>query len=360
MPPSPQYAALSYCWGTSTPFITTSSTLAERCNRISILDMPPTLREAVQVARDLDIRYLWIDALCIIQGRDAAAQADWAYESGRMNGAYTNANLTIVAAASTDCIGGLIDGERTCTVPYRGQNGSSTAVLGMNGPDDITPPSFSDAAGRVSFNNQPICNRAWTYQEWILSSRLLVFTTVGIYLVCGERELPTFHIAQQLRLPRPDELSSGPFYWSLVVHDFCAKRMTNPTDKLPAIAGLAQRFHEISGGALGRYYAGLWEVDLAVSLLWRVIDPVAQAAGMLSYDAVVNPERGRRFGRGGKARAPSWSWAAVDGPLMTFCMTWEKKKPATIEARVVACETNPAPGHDSFGQIEFGRYLRLY
>ncbi|KAK3319546.1 hypothetical protein B0T19DRAFT_445353 [Cercophora scortea] len=205
MPPSSTYAALSYCWGTSTHFTTTSSTLAERCTSISILDMLRTPREA----------------------------------SSRMNDAYTNAYLTIVAAASTDCTGGPLNGERICTLPYRGQTGPPTAVLGMNGPEDTPAPSFSDAAGRVSFNR-----------------RLLVFTSVGICFVCAERELPTFHVSQQLRLPRRSDEPS-PFYWSLLVHDFCAKRMTNPTDKLPTIAGLAKRFRDISRGALGRYYAGL-------------------------------------------------------------------------------------------------------
>jgi hypothetical protein len=71
-----KYIALSYCWGKNKPFTTTSETLQSRMQGFSVKDMPKTLRDAVQVSRNLGIQYLWIDALCIIQGSDETARKD--------------------------------------------------------------------------------------------------------------------------------------------------------------------------------------------------------------------------------------------------------------------------------------------
>ncbi|KAH6721034.1 hypothetical protein BKA61DRAFT_728670 [Leptodontidium sp. MPI-SDFR-AT-0119] len=56
--------------------------------------------------------------------------------------------------------------------------------------------------------------------------------------------------------------------WQCVATDYSARSLTNPTDKLPAIAGLARKFSEFHGGIGGRYFAGLWENSLRDDLLW--------------------------------------------------------------------------------------------
>ncbi|KAG9232309.1 hypothetical protein BJ875DRAFT_88895 [Amylocarpus encephaloides] len=63
------YVALSYCWGVSPGLVTTFENLAVQMERILISDMPATLADAVQITRELGFRYLWIDALCILQAR---------------------------------------------------------------------------------------------------------------------------------------------------------------------------------------------------------------------------------------------------------------------------------------------------
>jgi hypothetical protein len=61
------YATLSHCWGSVKPFMTELATLPERLKRISFLDLPPAFHDAVRICRKFEIRYLWIDTLCIIQ-----------------------------------------------------------------------------------------------------------------------------------------------------------------------------------------------------------------------------------------------------------------------------------------------------
>ncbi|EMD58396.1 hypothetical protein COCSADRAFT_42334, partial [Bipolaris sorokiniana ND90Pr] len=55
-------------------------------------------QEALQIIRELGYRYLWIDALCIIQGD----KKDWASEARKIAQVYSNAELTIVAGRSED------------------------------------------------------------------------------------------------------------------------------------------------------------------------------------------------------------------------------------------------------------------
>ncbi|KAF2689128.1 heterokaryon incompatibility, partial [Lentithecium fluviatile CBS 122367] len=53
---------------------------------------PQTIRDAILMTRSLGVFYLWIDALCIIQGSDDRC------ESARMADVYGNACFAIIAA----------------------------------------------------------------------------------------------------------------------------------------------------------------------------------------------------------------------------------------------------------------------
>jgi hypothetical protein len=283
--------------------------------------MPATLREAAQVVHDLGIRYLWVDALCILQGGsdDVEAHADWKRESAGMAKVFGNAYLTIVAAGSSDCGGGLIP-EPIWTMAER-VTGESESV--------------------VSFGRQPLFTRAWAQQEWLLSSRLLVFTDTRMHFVCNVWEAPARHASHKLRLP---DLRAGPYdkNWKTILIDFSARNLTRPSDKLPAISGLAKLYSDIADGTLGDYYAGLWQAHLVKDLVWRVDEPGRHYA---MWFPLTN-----RLGRSivnSRPRAPSWSWAAVDGPI-----SFIGKGP--IFATVIHCYTEPSPGCDQFGEVMFG------
>lgn len=62
-----EYLALNYCWGDSQPFITKIQNLKTMKSGFPVSAFPMTFRDAVQVTRSLGIRFLWIDALCIMQ-----------------------------------------------------------------------------------------------------------------------------------------------------------------------------------------------------------------------------------------------------------------------------------------------------
>ncbi|CZR66282.1 uncharacterized protein PAC_16183 [Phialocephala subalpina] len=101
-----KYLALSHCWGPpgTKKLLTTSETLSSRLASIDINDMPPNFSDAVIITRRLGYRYLWIDSLCIIQD----SKSDWETESQNMGNIYTNAAITLAAAAATSSEGGLL------------------------------------------------------------------------------------------------------------------------------------------------------------------------------------------------------------------------------------------------------------
>jgi hypothetical protein len=114
--------------------------------------------------------------------------------------------------------------------------------------------------------------------------------------------------------------------------------MTNPSDKLVAIAGLAKKLAKPND----RYVAGLWKSRLHEQLQWYVI----------SY----YPRQPRPAWR-----APSWSWAAVDSPVTYFDVSHEFKPVSfdrpTITAEILDCDAVPKTT-DEYGELQSGG-LRL-
>ena len=77
--------------------------------------------------------------------------------------------------------------------------------------------------------------------------------------------------------------------------------LTVPSDKLVALSGVAKRWESITND---EYIAGMWRSRLEYYLLWRRIDVQGEVNRSLSS-------------RPNPYRAPTWSWAAVDGEVET-------------------------------------------
>lgn len=63
-----EYIALSHCWSLEPTIVTTISNIEMMRTEILMEKLPYTFRDAVTIAHHLNIRYLWIDSMCIIQG----------------------------------------------------------------------------------------------------------------------------------------------------------------------------------------------------------------------------------------------------------------------------------------------------
>jgi hypothetical protein len=103
--PRVPYATLSHCWGGASFLHLTRASLPNFSNGISLIDLPKTFREAIFVARRLDIRYLWIDSLCIMQDRDDLT--DWYNEASMMDQVYIQSVCNISATDARDSSEGL-------------------------------------------------------------------------------------------------------------------------------------------------------------------------------------------------------------------------------------------------------------
>jgi hypothetical protein len=106
------YVALSYLWGQGT-FLTALTSNVERLALPGALQLPefwdriPTvIRDAMQVVRELGLRYLWVDSLCMVVD-DRSKTGSLVDSIVKMEHIYAAAFLTICAATGTDANAGL-------------------------------------------------------------------------------------------------------------------------------------------------------------------------------------------------------------------------------------------------------------
>jgi hypothetical protein len=71
--------------------------------RIPLEVFPPTFRDALLITRYLGLKYLWIDALYILQD----SHEDWVTQAANMDYIYEHASVTIAAEASPDSLTGI-------------------------------------------------------------------------------------------------------------------------------------------------------------------------------------------------------------------------------------------------------------
>lgn len=176
--PGERYLALSYAWGRVANFElrreSHESLLLPNSLSRHWSEIPRTIRDAILFIREIRFTCLWADSFSIIQNDDEHK----ALFIGRMATIYSEAYLTIVAA----------DGE-DANHELRGVGQSPRAA---------PPQTIIDlcSAGSVSIQTfgvqitlpQKYFKRAWTFQEYQLSSRLLVFIGNMVVWRCREHE----------------------------------------------------------------------------------------------------------------------------------------------------------------------------
>jgi hypothetical protein len=153
------YAALSYCWGQNPTFVRlTTENLQELKAGVLYKELPIAFREAVRLVRGLSIRYLWIDALCIIQSGEGSSE-DWQLECKRMQDVYFNCilNLSLARAAHPDesCFAGY---KHDAILPFEVE---TTAISEDNKPERHIHSVLHHTYFQEALYNQPLGYRAW-------------------------------------------------------------------------------------------------------------------------------------------------------------------------------------------------------
>ncbi|KAJ4331114.1 hypothetical protein N0V87_009441, partial [Didymella glomerata] len=126
-----------------------------------ICTVPKTIRDAIDVTRDVGVKYLWVDQLCTMQsGNDADKRGN----IERMDSIYGHALFTIVAADGLDANAGL-----------KGV-GCARGAFKQVFEEEIIPGVHMFLPVNIKMDLQLWEERAWCFQEKVLSKRLLVFT----------------------------------------------------------------------------------------------------------------------------------------------------------------------------------------
>jgi len=117
-----RYVALSYCWWNISSKLFLSKTNAQFPNlNIPLNSLLKVLKDAFHITKRLRFRYLWINSLSLIQQGDDGE--DFAHESVTMHKVYSDATLTIAAAAAHNVHEGILGHsklgqEKKCQFPY--------------------------------------------------------------------------------------------------------------------------------------------------------------------------------------------------------------------------------------------------
>ncbi|KAM0819208.1 putative Heterokaryon incompatibility domain-containing protein [Seiridium cardinale] len=333
-----KYVALSYCWGEQEGHLTaTKETLPKLRRGTKIDQLPATLQDAVTTTIQLGSSYIWIDSICIIQD-DRSDPSDWYQEAGKMSTVYAQSLVTLIASSAVSCSEGFLE-------KRRGQSIQIGLVRVESQITEIRARTIYDwghhrggpQAEDSSYKRwmDPVDGRGWTLQERLLSGRYINFTTGEAQWGC----LTT-------RACECDQTLYGSLYeasppekeWFSIVEEYATRKLTVPTDKLTALAGIARK---MSTDLSWKWYgAGIWLTPdylpfTIKGLLWkrRIF-----SARKPFYDGYV---------------APSFSWASIPGEVVH-----SDKDGCTFPSQILGIEARPV-AEDPFGQVS-SAFLRLY
>ncbi|KAI1111257.1 heterokaryon incompatibility protein-domain-containing protein [Nemania sp. NC0429] len=351
------YVALSYCWGKDQPCKLTKQRLQEG-GVFKTIDLPQTILDAINVTRKLNITYMWIDALCIVQDDPESMQV----ELGKMPAIYSNATVTVSAASAATCDDGFLNPRNavdfnriTFRMPVQLSEGETRFVF-------LAP--WEERIQLKSMAKEPINDRAWTLQEHVVSPRVLYYSFQQLHWICrkgiladggfypADRDKPwkgsdiyriftlseattdmvdpsmSTSLASSLNPHPSPEYDGWRRNWTNLLQDYQARRLTNLDDMLVAVSSVGTLFARYMHT---EFVAGLFERDLGIDLLWKRAN---------SSEAQIRPT---------KYRAPSWSWASINSKTENHIMNkelrvlddvtiqvlpWPDQHPLTPQARM--------------------------
>ncbi|KAF4634178.1 hypothetical protein G7Y89_g3938 [Cudoniella acicularis] len=328
------YVALSYCWGKKAQAKTTMENYESMTQGISFDILSQSIKDAIKITRKLGIRYLWVNALCIVQD----SLEDKTREIDGMGRIYSNATLTLAAGNSQSAQEGFLAPKtplKGYQLPFLLPDGSYGQVMA------VPCKPGQDLAGRF-----PLNSRGWAFQEYILSTRVLFFGHGDVMWKCRMTPLvPLFStpftsapelfrnvylypgISRALEKPQRDWPSSEKSsIWAEIVQSYNNRELSLREDRLPALAGIAERLDALWND---RYLAGLWKSCLLQQLCWYKL----RADDLPSNEPYLGP---------------SWSWVSVDPPILFG------EPPSSVDVEILECSVELTDSNARFGKVKSG------
>jgi hypothetical protein len=328
------YCALSYVCGQGTVFKTSKSIL-NQLRQPHALDNPdlgisPLFQDAMALVDNIGQRYLWIDALCIVQDDEKQLHDDISH----MDSIYQFAVLTIAVIATVDAsnnIPGVLPATRA-QLPAAQIHGRELYVKPV-------PLHLAMLGSRYE-------SRAWTFQERLLANKCLFISDWVVYfscenMLCSELDsgvglhvnvIPTvinpLRTLESYRNPKetsPDylrereikhdgigEMSARSFlspYFELV-RQYSQRSLTYESDVYHAFTGIMVRLQHAYIDL--RFQAGLPDKNPIVApLVYGQRDPSFRALEAALHWIPGSKRLERREG----ADSLSWSWAGWVGAI---------------------------------------------
>ncbi|OQO00643.1 hypothetical protein B0A48_13133 [Cryoendolithus antarcticus] len=297
---STPYLALSYVWSE------VDNDVQDPSGDLQIVTWSPLIEDAMSTTLKLGYQFLWIDRYCIDEEHRTQ-------QIRCMNDIYAGADATIVAADH-------VRGHRRGLCGIQPRAPLSAEVI--DGREYCVMPTFPQS----SLSMSTWYRRAWTYQEWILSRRRLVFLHDQVYFECLEGRdfealednVPTVEDADG------HDLAYGPSHafgniiacddplFEIYRHlrDYTSRDIGFATDALNAIEGVLDRWQRLNPDL--RYLTGL-PIDLRCPFPGAALELVLLYA--LSWEHNVGEFCNRRGEFCNRRREfPSWTWAGWEKP----------------------------------------------
>lgn len=334
------YAALSYCWGVEQQVITTTGSIAAFQSGIIESSLPKTIQDAIRITRGLQIQYLWVDALCIIQD----SVEDKSAEINKMGRIYKNASITIAALDAATAFDGFIrevqplDG---ALMPFSLPNHRECSIK-------LVPVTHLPYPGTHSDHDIHLLDtRGWALQEFLLSPRLLLFSQTEVLWQCQQVQVDP--VLPSSRQYHPDDISRLPSsvfglhsphntfntkeerarIWISFMHNYSRRQFTLNEDRWFAMAGVIDDLSQVWQDAC---LAGHWKSCLAESLAWYCVPldpPVPLSRSVPAYTA------------------PTWSWMSPWCPVNAYSLPYPV-------ATIICCTVTPLDAKTPFGRLQAG------
>ena len=329
-----RYFALSYVWGGVIQIRLTSQTYEFLASDGALFDdqlkLATSIEDAILLCQKLNERYLWVDALCILQDE----LKDIGEQISHMDTIYRRAAVTVVSAGGSDAnapLPGLFPGSRM----------AAQYTCRVKGLDLIsTEREITKLARNSKWNT-----RGWTVQENVLSRRILVFTENQVFFQCSQgtwREdlvLETPKLAPCLLPGRTEPIDLDESDWltariagvgfgkttadikfiSLykdLAKTYATRELTNEDDALAAFTGIIRALEP----SLGKFLWALPQTSFGASLLWdtNVPYPIRQRSQFPSWSWVVWSHDTRDYNKGEGLRFPASWYGEVDSAITFY------------------------------------------
>ena len=334
------YVCLSYCWGKiNTEYVTTKENRPFRNNKIILADLPKTIRDAVNFTRRLKQKFLWVDAICIVQNDEE----DWRMQGQQMASIYRNSSLTIAAAGAASANEGLFFETAS---KLRNESPLDLQEFGISFPVYTRVKSTYEAGHLFSERNPDLLTRGWVFQERLISPRVLYFGKNEIAWECRAAHAceceprlvnypPTTNLDSDTLKKNPKAVfsqftvnTSGTSVlfpsslWHKMVDVYTSLNLTFNKDRFPALSGLATEVQR--SRPEDEYIAGLWKSTFMADLLWRRHRKPSDTGPRKSETEYI---------------APSWSWASAGKAIEHDELDIGAPEFATL--LIADCQTHP-------------------